>query len=94
MLKSFRVQIYGINLSKHYRMIFITSNYNIIILSYDRYYFSTFEDDSLLCLLDDSAYSKDEQRIKVIPEDMKIKIDEAVLDNLKELKEWNLNIYF
>lgn len=25
---------------------------------------------------------------------MKIKIHEAVLDNLKELKEWNLIIYF
>lgn len=59
----------------------------LTIFSHIRYYFSTFEDDSLLCLLDDDAYSKDEQKIKVIPEDVNIKINEDVLDSIiKELK--------
>jgi hypothetical protein len=49
------------------------------------YYFSTFEDDSLLCLLDDAAYSKDECKIKVIPEEMDIKVNSDLLKNLHEL---------
>ena len=48
------------------------------------YYFSTFEDDNLLCLLDDEAY--DESKIQVIPENMEVKINEEIVKNLKDLK--------
>ncbi len=45
------------------------------------YYFSTFEDDSLLCLLDDSAYDK--EQFSVIPEEYDIKINEELLKELR-----------
>ncbi len=50
------------------------------------YYFSTFEDDSLLCLLDDTAYDKDESKFKVIPEEYNIKINNDIVRNIEELK--------
>jgi hypothetical protein len=48
-----------------------------------RYYFSTYEDDNLLCILNDEAYSKDEQRINVIPE--QYTIDEDLIKNFKQI---------
>lgn len=50
------------------------------------YYFSTFEDDSLLCLLDDTAYSKDESKIQVIPEQYDLVLNEELIKSLKELQ--------
>lgn len=50
------------------------------------YYFSTFEDDSLLCLLDDTAYDKDECKVKVIPEEYDIRINNDIVQNFEELK--------
>ena len=49
------------------------------------YLFSTFEDDSFLCLLDDSSYSKDEEKIKVIPEQYDLKFDENFIQNFKNI---------
>lgn len=49
------------------------------------YLFSTFEDDSLLCLLDDSSYCKDEERIKVIPEQYDLHLDENLIQNFKDI---------
>lgn len=49
------------------------------------YYFSTFEDDNLLCLLDDNGYNKDESKIKVIPEDLTIEIKKELLESLSEI---------
>lgn len=48
------------------------------------YYFSTFEDDNLLCLLDDNGYNRDESKIQVIPEEVKFEIKKELLDSLKE----------
>ncbi|CAF0704556.1 unnamed protein product [Brachionus calyciflorus] len=50
------------------------------------YYFSTFEDDNLLCLLNDNGYNKDESKIQVIPEELNIEIKKELLDSLKELE--------
>lgn len=50
------------------------------------YYFSTFEDDNLFCLLDHNAYEKDECKYKVIPEEYDIAFNAHIMDNLKELK--------
>merc|ERR1719468_424217 len=47
------------------------------------FYFSTFEDDSLLCLLDDSAY--DESKFNVIPEEYEFKINSDIVNNFQEL---------
>ena len=49
------------------------------------FYFSTFEDDSLLCLLDDSAYEKDESKFKVIPEEYDFQINKDIMQNFEEL---------
>jgi hypothetical protein len=49
------------------------------------YLFSTFEDDSLLMLLDDSGYSKDEEKIKVIPEQYDLKLDDNFIQNFKDI---------
>lgn len=49
------------------------------------YYFSTFEDDNLLCLLDDNGYNKDESKFKVIPEDLRIEIKKELLESLNDL---------
>lgn len=49
------------------------------------YFFSTFEDDNLLCLLDDDGYNKDESKIKVIPEDIKFEIKQELLESLNDL---------
>ena len=49
------------------------------------YFFSTFEDDNLLCLLDDSTYLKDELKYQVIPEQYDIKVDEELITNFKEI---------
>jgi hypothetical protein len=49
------------------------------------YFFSTFEDDNLLCVLDDSTYLKDELKYQVIPEQYDIKIDEELISNFKEI---------
>ena len=50
------------------------------------YFFSTFEDDSMLCLLDDSAYSKDESKIVIIPEQYDLNINDELFQSLKDLK--------
>jgi hypothetical protein len=50
------------------------------------YFFSTFEDDSMLCLLDDTAYSKDESKIVIIPEQYDLNINDELFQNLKDLK--------
>jgi len=74
MSRNFQVKNYGTSLS-----LFLIEFDNLSVhgalnvLNFLRYYFSTFEDDSLLCLLDDDAYSKDEQKINVIPEDVNFK---------------------
>ena len=47
-----------------------------------RYYFSTFEDDTLLCLLDDSAYSADEAKFQVIPEQLDLRINDELAREL------------
>jgi len=47
--------------------------------------FSTFEDDSLLCLLDDTAYNKDESKVIVIPEKFDVEIKEEVFEDMKNL---------
>jgi hypothetical protein len=56
-----------------------------------RYFFSTFEDDNLLCILDDTAYSTDELKFKVIPEKYEIKLDNETIQYLKELSLKNIN---
>ena len=48
-----------------------------------RYYFSTFEDDSLLCLLDDTAYSIDESKIKIIPEEIDMNMNNDLINKFK-----------
>jgi len=50
------------------------------------YFFSTFEDDSMLCLLDDTAYSKDESKVVIIPEQYDLNINDELFQNLKDLK--------
>ena len=50
------------------------------------YFFSTFEDDSMLCLLDDSAYSKDESKVVIIPEQYDLNINDELFQSLKDLK--------
>lgn len=49
------------------------------------FYFSTFEDDSLLCLLDDSAYDQDESKFNVIPEEYEFRINSDIVNNFQEL---------
>ncbi|RNA31813.1 zinc finger protein 277-like [Brachionus plicatilis] len=58
---------------------------NMDLWDQPEYYFSTFEDDNLLCLLDDNGYNKDESKIKVIPEDIRIEIRKELLESLKDL---------
>ena len=60
-------------------------NSSIIILLSKRYYFSTFEDDNLLCILDDTAYSQDEIRINVIPEQYNVESKQVINLDLKDL---------
>ena len=47
-----------------------------------RYYFSTFEDDTLLCLLDDSAYGADEAKFQVIPEQFDLHVNDELAKEL------------
>jgi hypothetical protein len=57
------------------------------------YFFSTFEDDSLLCLLDDSGYAVDEAlKVKVIPEHYDIKLNDQELFNDLLLQSKSLTI--
>jgi hypothetical protein len=53
---------------------------------FERYLFSTFEDDSLLCLLDDTAYSRDESKVTVIPEKFDVEVKEEVFESMNNLK--------
>ncbi len=69
------------NYTKSLEPEFILS-YLILSLSL-RYYFSTFEDDNLLCVLDDDGYSKDEIRFNVIPE--QYNIDEELTKSFEEI---------
>ena len=49
------------------------------------FYFSTFEDDSMLCLLDDAAYDQDQSKFQVIPEQYDIQINKELMNDLKQL---------
>jgi hypothetical protein len=53
------------------------------LLLHFRYLFSTFEDDTLLCLLDDDAYDQDETKIKVIPEKFDVEMRHELCNDLK-----------
>lgn len=59
---------------------------NVFYTLFARYLFSTFEDDSLLCLLDDTAYTRDESKVLIIPEKFDVEIKEEVFEDMKNLK--------
>ena len=84
-LNSFQNKIYGINQSNCLQLDSLIIFYFLILNQ--RYYFSAFEDDNLLCILNDNTYSQDEAKIKVIPEQYSVDSVSQVLNlDLKNLK--------